>query len=107
MNTETHFCLRVDVDTFEGLKKGIPKCIKFAEKTGCPITMYLSLGKYVTGRNIFRIIRDREKIKITIPPWKRSSIRSIFRGILLPPAKIGDKEKYLLQQYNQSENICV
>ena len=105
MNTETHFCLRVDIDTFEGIKKGLPNCIKIAEKTECPFTIYLSLGKYATGRNIFRRMKTKESISFKLPPWRRNSIRSILRGIVIPPARIGEKEKNLLRQYNKLDNI--
>ena len=105
MNTETHFCLRVDVDTFEGLKKGLPNCIKIAEKTGCPISIYLSLGKYATGRNIFRRMKKKESINLKLLPWRRNPVKSILRGLVLPPARIGEKEKNQLRQYNQIENI--
>jgi len=103
MNTETHFCLRVDVDTFEGLKKGIPLIYNIVKGLDIPTTIYLSLGKYATGRNIFRKIRHKEKISSTIPPWRRSSIQSLFRGVLLPPARIRESAKSLLKNYNDKE----
>ncbi|MCG3255046.1 MAG: polysaccharide deacetylase family protein [Candidatus Heimdallarchaeota archaeon] len=103
MNTETHFCLRVDVDTFEGLKKGIPQIYNIVKRLGIPTTIYLSLGKYATGRNIFRKIRHKEKISFTISPWRRNSIQSLFRGVLLPPARIRESAKSLLKNYNDKE----
>ncbi len=105
MNTETHFCLRVDIDTFEGLKKGLPNCIKIAKKIECPITVYLSLGKYATGRNIFRKIKRKESINLKLPPWKRNSVKSIMRGLIIPPARIGDKEKKQLRHYSHLEEV--
>jgi len=105
MNTETHFCLRVDIDTFEGLKKGLPNCIKIAKKAECPITVYLSLGKYATGRNIFRRIKKKESISLKLPPWRRNSLKSILRGLVIPPARIGEKEKSQLRYYNHLEEI--
>ena len=105
MNTETHFCLRVDIDTFEGLKKGLPNCIKIAKKVECPITVYLSLGKYATGRNIFRRIKKKENISLKLPPWRRTPVKSILRGLVIPPANIGEKEKSQLRTYYQSEDI--
>ncbi|MHA1550753.1 MAG: hypothetical protein ACTSUP_01790 [Candidatus Heimdallarchaeaceae archaeon] len=97
MNSETNFCLRVDVDTFEGLTKGIPKILEISKKHEIPITVYLSLGKYETGRNLFRKIQKKERIRSTIPPWKRNSFKSLFRGTILPAKIIGDKEKKFLQ----------
>ena len=105
MNTETNFCLRVDVDTFEGLKLGIPKVVEFALKLECSVTVYLSLGKYATGRNLFRIVRNKEITKKRIPPWKRNHPKSIVRGLLLPPRGIKESEIRELLQYNAEKLI--
>ena len=105
MNTETNFCLRVDVDTFEGLKKGIPRIVALAEKYEIPLTIYLSLGKYATGRNIFRKVRNREKVEFRIPPWKRNDFKSLLRGIILPVGKIRSKEKSYLQTLEEEEKL--
>ena len=105
MNTETNFCLRVDVDTFEGLKLGIPRVVELSSDLECSITIYLSLGKFATGRNLFRKIRSREKIVKRIPPWVRNHPKSIIRGLLIPPRKIKEKEKKILQEYNRESSI--
>jgi undecaprenyl phosphate-alpha-L-ara4FN deformylase len=105
MNSETSFCLRVDVDTFEGLTKGIPKVLEISKKHEIPISIYLSLGKYETGRNLFRKIQKKEKIVNKIPPWKRNSLKSLLRGIILPAKNIGDKEKKFLQRIDKDSNV--
>ncbi|OLS32572.1 MAG: putative 4-deoxy-4-formamido-L-arabinose-phosphoundecaprenol deformylase ArnD [Candidatus Heimdallarchaeota archaeon AB_125] len=104
MNSETHFCLRVDVDTFEGLKKGIPEIYNLIQDSDIPLTVYLSLGNYATGRNIFRKIKHKEKLT-SIPLWERNSLRSLFRGVLLPPAKIGKSAKGLLKNYESKDLV--
>ncbi|MHA2357489.1 MAG: hypothetical protein ACXABK_01800 [Candidatus Heimdallarchaeaceae archaeon] len=104
MNSETNFILRVDIDTYEGLKIGLPKVIDFVEKHNIPATIYLGLGKYATGRNIFRIIKSKD-MKKRIAPWKRNHPKSIFRGILLPSGKIGEEEKEQLREYNSKDLI--
>jgi len=105
MNSETNFCLRVDVDTFEGLKKGIPKVLEISKKHEIPISIYLSLGKYETGRNLFRKIQKKEGIMGNIPPWKRNSFKSLLRGIILPAKNIGDKEKKYLQNIDKDSDV--
>ena len=105
MNTETHFCLRVDVDTFEGLKKGIPEIFNIVKKIGIPITVYLSLGKYSTGRNLFRRIKHGEKISFKLPPWKRNSLRSMMRGVILPSKSIKDVEREFLRNLSNEELV--
>ena len=105
MNTETNFCLRVDVDTFEGLKLGMPNVVDFALKTECAVTVYLSLGKFSTGRNLFRIIKNKEINQKRIPPWQRNHPKSIFRGLLLPSREIRDKEIKIIQEFNSERLI--
>jgi len=100
---ETSFCLRVDIDTWEGLERGVPMCLKLAEENSFPITFYLSLGKYATGRNLFRIIKDREPIKRKIPVWKRNHWKDLFRGVLTPSKRINDNLIGLLRDYETSQ----
>jgi hypothetical protein len=100
---ETKFCLRVDIDTWEGLQKGLPECTRISDKNSFPITYYLSLGKYSTGRNLFRILRKKEPIKKGIPVWQRNHWKDIFRGILLPAKKIGKNTIQMLLDFEASE----
>ena len=100
---ETSFCFRVDIDTWEGIHKGLPECIKLAKEYSSPITYYLSLGNYATGRNLFRIIKKKESIKRKIPVWERNHWKDLFRGILLPPKQIGKNTVNELQEYEANE----
>ncbi|MFW9851905.1 MAG: hypothetical protein ACFFDS_03120, partial [Candidatus Thorarchaeota archaeon] len=103
MTTETNFCLRVDVDTYEGLKYGIPKIVRLSKELDFPVTVYLSLGKFATGRNIFRIIKTRKNIQLNIQGFKRNYTRSLVRGLILPSKTIGSKEKKLLNSFNNEK----
>lgn len=101
---ETSFCFRVDIDTWEGVHKGIPECLRLSKENSFPFTYYLSLGKYATGRNLFRIIKKNEPIRRNIPIWKRNHWKDLFRGILLPPKKIGSNTIKILQEYQANEH---
>jgi hypothetical protein len=100
---ETSFCLRVDIDTWEGLHRGIPKCIELSKDNSFPITYYLSLGKYATGRNLFRIIKNKEPIKKQIPVWRRNHWLDLFRGVLLPAKKINTSIIEILRKYESNQ----
>ena len=102
---ETSICFRVDIDTWEGLQKGVPRCIKLSEENSFPFTYYLSLGKYATGRNLFRIIKNKEKIQRKIPVWRRNHWLDLFRGVLLPSKKINTPLIETLREYEASELI--
>ena len=100
---ETKFCFRVDIDTWGGIHKGLPRCIELAKEYSLPITYYLSLGEYATGKNIFRIVKNKETIRGKIPVWKRNYWKDLFRGVLLPTKKIDEKTKFKLQEYESKE----
>jgi hypothetical protein len=103
MTTETNFCLRADVDTYEGLKYGVPKIVRLSKELDFPVTIYLSLGKFTTGRNIFRIIKSRKNVQLNIQGFKRNYNRSLVRGLILPSKTIGSKEKEFLNTYDKDE----
>ncbi|MHA1199494.1 MAG: hypothetical protein ACTSQF_09230 [Candidatus Heimdallarchaeaceae archaeon] len=104
MKMETSFCFRVDIDTWEGLHKGIPECLSLSKKNSFPFTYYLSLGKYATGRNLFRIVKNKEPIRRNIPVWQRNHWKDLFRGIFLPPKKIGTNTIKILKEYQANEH---
>ncbi len=103
LEVETNFCFRVDIDTWEGLHKALPESINLSKKYSFPFTYYLSLGKYATGRNIFRIIKNREPIKRRIPIWKRNHWKDLLRGVLLPPKNIDESIMKELREYEANK----
>ena len=96
---ETNFCYRIDIDTWGGLQKGLPKCFELSQEFSFPFTYYLSLGPYATGRNLFRIIKKKESIVRKIPVWKRNHWKDLFRGVLIPPRRIGKNTIEKLLEY--------
>ncbi len=100
---ETSFCFRVDIDTWKGIHKGLPQSINLATEFSIPTTFYLSLGRYATGKNLFRIIQNREPIKRKTPVWRRNHWSDLFRGILLPSKQIDKNTMYKIRGFESNE----
>ncbi|MHA1686590.1 MAG: hypothetical protein ACTSYD_09335 [Candidatus Heimdallarchaeaceae archaeon] len=103
---ETSFCFRVDIDTYYGLRKGLHSLIQVVKKMNIPITIYVTLGKFQTGKNLIKHLKHRKKI-ISAPVriWQRNHPIDLLRGILLPSKSMSKKDKKELYNIFLSENI--
>src|SRR5712691_2823268 len=50
--------LKVDVDTYRGTKRGVPRLVELLKKHGAGATFLFSLGPDHTGRAIKRVFRS-------------------------------------------------
>ena len=50
--------LKIDVDTYEGMRRGVPKLLKILERLGVKGTFYLSVGPDASGRAILELLRN-------------------------------------------------
>jgi peptidoglycan/xylan/chitin deacetylase (PgdA/CDA1 family) len=83
--------IKVDVDTLEGFRKGVPALLKVLEDQEVKASFFLSLGPDNSGRAIFRVFRQRgflEKMWRTRAP-ALYGFRTMFYGTLLPAPLIG------------------
>ncbi len=79
-------CLKVDVDTLEGYRNGVPALLKVLEGEGVRATFFLALGPDNSGRAIFRVFRQRgffQKMWRTRAP-AIYSLKTMCYGTLLP-----------------------
>ncbi|MGB9755884.1 MAG: polysaccharide deacetylase family protein [Desulfurella sp.] len=51
-----NICIKVDVDTFNGLKEGVPKLIKIFDKYNIKATFYVTLGPDNSGKAIINLL---------------------------------------------------
>jgi undecaprenyl phosphate-alpha-L-ara4FN deformylase len=49
--------LRIDVDTHDGMKTGVPSLLDLLERAGVKGTFYLSMGPDNAGKAIFNILQ--------------------------------------------------
>jgi peptidoglycan/xylan/chitin deacetylase (PgdA/CDA1 family) len=87
-----HLALKVDVDTLEGTRTGVPALLRSLDRAGVRATFLFSLGPDHTGRAIRRIFRPGFFSKV-----RRTSVvshygwRTLLYGTLLPGPDIGRK----------------
>src|SRR6185369_6488961 len=87
---QTIIALKVDVDTFEGTRDGVPQLLKIFERFGIRATFYFSLGPDNSGKAIRRIFRKgflRKMLRTRAPSMY--GLRTMLYGTLLPAPNIG------------------
>jgi undecaprenyl phosphate-alpha-L-ara4FN deformylase len=83
--------LKIDVDTLEGFRKGVPALMEVLANHEVKASFFLALGPDHSGRAIFRIFRQRgflEKMWRTRAP-ALYGFKTMCYGTLLPGPKIG------------------
>jgi len=83
--------IKVDVDTLEGFRQGVPALMEVLHSQGVKASFFLALGPDHSGRAIFRIFRQRgflEKMWRTRAP-ALYGFKTMCYGTLLPGPKIG------------------
>jgi peptidoglycan/xylan/chitin deacetylase (PgdA/CDA1 family) len=51
--------LKIDVDTYQGLKLGVPRLARMLEREGAAASFYVSMGPDNSGKAIWRVFRNR------------------------------------------------
>jgi undecaprenyl phosphate-alpha-L-ara4FN deformylase len=81
--------LRVDVDTHEGMRDGVPSLLDAFRAAGVHATIYLSFGPDRSGRAIFNALRPGFLAKMRRTGAARVyGLRTILSGTLLPARPI-------------------
>ena len=84
--------LKVDVDTLEGLRQGVPALQEILNARGITASFFVALGPDNSGRAIFRVFRQQgflEKMVRTRAP-SVYGLRTMLYGTLLPAPRIGE-----------------
>jgi peptidoglycan/xylan/chitin deacetylase (PgdA/CDA1 family) len=84
--------LKIDVDTWHGTKKGVPRLVELLKAQGAGATFFFSLGPDHTGRALRRIFRRGffSKVRRT-SVLKHYGLRTLLYGTLLPGPNIGKR----------------
>lgn len=104
METNRRIALKVDCDTFEGTKTGIPNLLDAFDKAGIKASFFFTLGPDRSGRAIRRIFTQKGFLRKMI----RSNAVSLYGpktmlyGTLLPAPIIGRKLKDVMRSVAQS-----
>ena len=83
--------LKIDVDTLEGFRKGVPALLDILAARGIKASFFVALGPDNSGRAVFRVFKQQgflEKMWRTRAP-AIYGLRTMFYGTLLPAPLIG------------------
>lgn len=84
--------LKIDVDTLEGFRKGVPALLEILAARGIKASFYVALGPDNSGRAVFRVFTQQgflEKMWRTRAP-AIYGLKTMFYGTLLPAPVIGE-----------------
>ena len=78
--------LKIDVDTYLGMKKGVPRLLSVLDEMRIKGTFFLSIGPDASGRAIFQLIKNPRFLKKMIRTKAVSlyGVRTALYGTLLP-----------------------
>ena len=70
--------LKIDVDTYQGMRRGVPRLLDLLAQEKLRATFYLSIGPDASGRAIFQMFRNPRFLKKMIatraPSLDRKSV---------------------------------
>jgi peptidoglycan/xylan/chitin deacetylase (PgdA/CDA1 family) len=82
--------LKIDVDTYHGTRKGVPRLVDLLKKHGAGATFFFSVGPDHTGRAIKRAFRRGFVAKVSrTSVLSHYGLRTLLYGTLLPGPDIG------------------
>ncbi len=92
--------LKIDVDTHDGMRDGVPALLEILEEFQLKATFCLSFGPDNAGKAIFRLFRDPEFLKKMIKTGapRLYGLRTILSGTLLPARPIASAFPELVRQ---------
>ncbi len=88
--TSKTLCLKIDVDTHDGMKNGVEPLLEDLAHFGIKATFCLSFGPDNSGKAIFRLFRDPRFLKkmLSTGAPKLYGLRTIVSGTILPARPI-------------------
>lgn len=79
-----NICIKVDVDTFNGLKEGVPRLIKIFDEFNIKVTFYVTLGPDNSGKAIINLLRPSFiKKMITTKAASSYGLKTALYGTIL------------------------
>jgi undecaprenyl phosphate-alpha-L-ara4FN deformylase len=90
-------CIKVDVDTFRGLKEGVPRLVALFSDFNLKATFFVPMGKDHTGRTVKRVFRRGFLSKAgRVGVLETYGVMTLLYGLLLPGPEIALAHRTLL-----------
>jgi len=85
-NREHALALKVDVDTYIGMKRGVPRLLSTLSHFGVKATFFLSIGPDASGRAVLQLIKNPRFLRkmVRTNAGRLYGIRTALYGTLLP-----------------------
>jgi len=82
--------LKIDVDTYQGMRRGVPRLLSMLRENDLRATFYLSIGPDASGRAVLQILKNPRFLKKMVRTRAASlyGFRTALYGTLLPSPKI-------------------
>ena len=82
--------LKIDVDTYQGMKLGVPRLLSLLRENDLRATFYLSIGPDASGRAVLQMLKNPSFLKKMVRTRAASlyGFRTALYGTLLPSPKI-------------------
>jgi undecaprenyl phosphate-alpha-L-ara4FN deformylase len=91
--------VKVDVDTWIGLKEGVPNLLALFRRYAVPASFFIAFGPDNSGKAIRRIFKRGFLQKMwRTNPLRIYGLKTLLGGTLLPPPIIGERAPELLQE---------
>ncbi len=92
--------LKVDVDTFEGMKHGVPRLLDLFSRKGVRASFFVPMGKDHTGWTVKRVFTRRGFLSKAqrVGVLETYGVKTLMCGLLLPGPQIAQNHRKLLHQ---------
>ncbi len=100
--------LKVDVDTHDGMRDGVPRLLEVFRSEGVRATFFLSFGPDNAGKAIFNIFKEKGFLKKMLKTRAPNlyGFRTILSGTVLPARPIATKFPELVRQIEAEGHEC-
>ncbi len=92
--------IKVDVDTFAGMRSGVPVLLDIFSRHGIKASFFVPMGKDNTGRTVKRVFTRKGFLKKTgrVGVLGTYGVKTLMYGIILPGPRIARKNTELLKK---------
>jgi undecaprenyl phosphate-alpha-L-ara4FN deformylase len=100
VNRKNVLGLKIDVDTFMGMKQGVPRLLSILSRFDIQATFYLSMGPDASGRAVLQLIKNPRFLKkmLRTNAGRLYGMKTALYGTLLPSPMIALSFPELVEQ---------